>query len=116
MGKIEPLRQSKVGDAGCAAANNRLFVEAVLRIVHAGSLQRDLPASSGNWSSARKRCRCRVLADQFTPIFKILCGNAGMEYAGIGRTIIKVRCHNRDAKGRLRIRQPANPNAKLGLR
>ncbi len=49
--KIEPLCAGKAGDRRHTAANNRLFVEAVLWIIHTGSLWRDLPEIFGNRNS-----------------------------------------------------------------
>ena len=39
----------KAEDCGVTAKNNRLFIEAVLWIVHAGSPWRDLPSDFGHW-------------------------------------------------------------------
>lgn len=55
----------KPGDAGRSGADNRLFVEAVLWIVHTGSLWRDLPAEFGKWNTVFKRYRDWVKADVF---------------------------------------------------
>jgi transposase len=46
-----------VGDAGCSAADNRLFLHAVLWIARSGPPWRDLPERFGPWNSAYRRFR-----------------------------------------------------------
>lgn len=53
--QIEGLLPGKVGDRGRSAADNRLFVEAVLWIARTGSPWRDLPVEFGRWNSAYQR-------------------------------------------------------------
>ncbi len=54
--RIEALLPGKVSDPGCTAANNRLFVEAVLWIARTGSPWRDLlQAELGPWNSVYRR-------------------------------------------------------------
>jgi transposase len=59
----EPHCLGKSGDPGRSGRNNRLFVEAVLRIARTGSPWRDLPPVFGNWSSPYTRFRDWVKAD-----------------------------------------------------
>ena len=53
--RIEALLPGKRNDPGRTAANNRLFVEAVLWIARTGSPWRDLPPEFGLWNSAYQR-------------------------------------------------------------
>src|SRR5574337_1082794 len=55
FGRIEALLPGKVSDPGRTAANNRLFVEAVLWIARTGSPWRDLPCEFGPWNSVYQR-------------------------------------------------------------
>ena len=57
--RIAPLVPGKVGDPGRSGANNRRFVEAVLRIARVGAPWRDLPEGYGNWNSVFQRFRYR---------------------------------------------------------
>lgn len=109
--KIEPLCSGKSSDCGQTAADNRLFIEAVLWIVRTGSPWRDLPGIFGNWNSIYQRYRRWVKADRFLKIFQALNTVADKEYIMIDGTIVKVHRHGQGAKGGLKIRLSANPKA-----
>jgi transposase len=49
--RIEHLLPGKAGDRRCTAADNRLFVDAVLWIARSGAPWRDLPQEFGRWNS-----------------------------------------------------------------
>ena len=53
--RIAALLPGKVSDPGRTAADNRLFVEAVLWIARTGSPWRDLPPEFGPWNSVYQR-------------------------------------------------------------
>jgi len=53
--KIEPLLPGRQGDPGCTAADNRLFVNAVLYVAKTGIPWRDLPERFGKWNSTWRR-------------------------------------------------------------
>jgi transposase len=53
--KIEPLLPGREGDPGRTAADNRLFVNAVLFVARTGIPWRDLPERFGRWNSAWRR-------------------------------------------------------------
>lgn len=109
--KIEPLCSGKSTDRGQTAADNRLFLEAVLWIVRTGSPWRDLPKAFGNWNSIYQRYRRWVKADRFLNIFQVLNDTADMEYIMVDGTIVKVHRHGQGAKGGLKIRPSADPKA-----
>ena len=52
---IRPLLPGKPEDGGRPAADNRLFVEAVLWIAKTGAPWRDLPERFGRWNSVWRR-------------------------------------------------------------
>ena len=56
--RIEPLLPEKLTDKGGRAADNRLFVEAVLYTARVGNPWRDLPAEFGNGHSVYVRFAC----------------------------------------------------------
>jgi transposase len=54
-GRIKDLLPGKAGDPGRTAADNRLFVNAVLFIAKTGTPWRDLPEQFGKWNSIWRR-------------------------------------------------------------
>ena len=69
--RIEPLLPGKVTDPGAAAADNRLFVEAVLWRIRTGAPWRDLPPRFGKQHSVYKRFRRQPLSGVFERVFNI---------------------------------------------
>ena len=55
--RLEPHLPGKASDAGAAAKDNRLFLEAVFWRVRTGSPWRDLAPAFGNWNSQFRRFR-----------------------------------------------------------
>jgi transposase len=97
--RIAPLLPGKVGDPGRSAADNRLFLEAVLWIVRVGAPWRDLPAAFGNWNSVFQRFRRWAKAGVFDEIFAALSSDADFEYALIDGTIVRVHQHGTGVRG-----------------
>jgi transposase len=105
--RVAPLLPGKPGDPGRSAADNRLFLEAVLWMARAGAPWRDLPDQFGNWNSTFKRFRRWAKKGVFESLFKVLSGDPDFEYAMIDGTIIRVHQHGTGAKGGLKIRPSA---------
>jgi transposase len=105
--KMAPLLPGKSGDSGRTAADNRLFVEAVLWIVRTGAPWRDLPVCFGRWNSAFRRFRRWSKKGVFEKIFNALSGDPDFEYAIVDGTIVRVHQHGAGAKGGLKIRRLA---------
>ena len=105
--KIAPILPGKNSDPGRTAANNRLFVEAVLWIVRTGAPWRDLPVCFGCWNSAFRRFRRWSRKGVFEKIFNVLSGDPDFEYAIVDGTIVRVHQHGAGAKGGLKIRLSA---------
>lgn len=53
--RIKDLLPGRRGSVGCAAKDNRLFVEAVLYRYRAGIPWRDLPERFGDWKNIHRR-------------------------------------------------------------
>ena len=102
--RVAPLLSGKVSDRGVTARDNRLFLEAVLWRVRAGSPWRDLPDEFGRWNSVFQRFRRWVRAGLFERIFERLSGEPDFEYALIDGTIVTAHQKASGAKGGLGIR------------
>jgi transposase len=105
--RIAPLLPGKVGDPGRSAADNRMFLEAVLWMARVGAPWRDLPAMFGNWNSVFQRFRRWAVKGVFERLFQVLSGDPDFEYALIDGTIVRVHQHGTGAKGGLTIRRSA---------
>jgi len=103
--RVAPLLPGKVGDPGRSAADNRLFLEAVLWIARVGAPWRDLPPMFGKWNSVFQRFRRWAVKGVFERLFQALSGDPDFEYALIDGTIVRVHQHGTGAKGGLTIRQ-----------
>ena len=109
--KIAPFLPGKNGDPGRTAADNRLFVEAVLWMVRTGAPWRDLPTCFGCWNSAFRRFRRWSKKGIFENIFNALSGAPDFEYVIVDGTIVRVHQHGTGAKGGHKIRPAAVPEA-----
>ena len=103
--RLAPLLPGKPGDPGRSAADNRLFMEAVLWMARAGAPWRDLPNGFGPWNSVFRRFRRWVQGGVFARVFTVLGGDPDFEYAMVDGTIVRVHQHATGAKGGLRARQ-----------
>jgi len=102
--RIWPELPGKSTDRGVTAADNRLFLEAVLWRVRTGSPWRELPAAFGNWNSVFQRFRRWAKADVFDRLFAVLSDEPDFEYALIDGTIVSVHQKASGAKGGLTAR------------
>ncbi len=102
--KMAPLLPGKASDRGVTAKDTRLFLEAVLWRVRAGSPWRDLPPEFGHWNSVFQRFRRWVRAGVFERLFERLSDEPDFEYALIDGTIVTAHQKASGAKGGLTIR------------
>ncbi len=87
--RIEPLLPGKATDPGVTAADNRLFVEAVLQRIRTGAPWRDLPPRFGKWNSVYKRFRRWTLSGVFERVFNALSEAFDFEYIFIDGSIVQ---------------------------
>ena len=85
--RIERELPGRVGDPGCNARDNRLFVEAVLWIARTRSPWRDLPRGYGKWYTAYTRCRRWSQTGVWKAIFEALSDDPDFEFVLIDETI-----------------------------
>ena len=102
--KVCPHLPGKATDRGVTAADNRLFLEAVLWRVRTGSPWRDLPLMFGHWNSVFQRFRRWAKKGVFERLFEELSEEPDFEYALIDGTIVSVHQKASGAKGGLRLR------------
>ena len=91
--QIEGLLPGKVGDRGRSAADNRLFVEAVLWIARTGSPWRDLPVEFGRWNSAYQRFARWSRAGVWHRVFATLGRDRNFREVFIDSTIVRAHQH-----------------------
>ena len=91
--RIEAMLPGKRCDPGRTAADNRLFVEAVLWIARTGSPWRDLPAEFGLWNSNYQRFARWSQLGVWHRLFAHLAGDADFEEVFIDSTIVRAHQH-----------------------
>lgn len=92
--KINPLLPGQAGSAGRKAANNRLFINAVLWIARSGAPWRDLPERFGQWNSNYRRFRRWAQAGVWEQVFNAL-QEPDLDWVMIDSTM--VRAHQQAA-------------------
>ena len=91
--RIAHLLPGKAGDRGRVAADNRLFVEAVMWMARSGAPWRDLPEQFGPWNSVDKRFARWQASGVWQRVFATLADDADFEKVFIDSTIIRVHQH-----------------------
>ena len=96
--RIKDLLPGRLGHVGVTAADNRLFVEAVLYRYRTGMPWRDLPERFGDWKAVHTRFTRWAKAGVWERIFKCLAKDADNEYAMIDSTIVRAHQHSAGAQ------------------
>lgn len=110
--RIEHLLPGRAGSVGVTAANNRLFVEAVLHRFRAGLPWRDLPAHFGDGVAVHLRFSRWAKSGVWNRLFQHLAADADNEWAMIDSTIVRAHQHSAGAKKKsARIKQSDDPAA-----
>jgi transposase len=86
------------GSVGVTAADNRLFVEAVLYRYRAGIPWRDLPERFGDWKNIHRRFSRWAESGVWERVFRCLAEDADNEYAMIDSTIVRAHQHSAGAQ------------------
>ena len=95
--RIKDFLPGREGHVGGTAADNRIFVEAVIYRYRAGIPWRDLPERLGDWKATHKRFRRWCESGVFERIFKILAGDADSEFMMLDSTIVRAHQHSAGA-------------------
>jgi transposase len=96
--RIEDFLPGRDGHVGVTAADNRLFVEAVLYRYRAGIPWRDLPDRFGPWKNVHTRFSRWAESGVWEKLFKALASDADNEYAMIDSTIVRAHQHSAGAQ------------------
>ena len=104
--RIKHLLPGQPGWVGVTAADNRLFVEAVLYRYRAGIPWRDLPERFGDGVKVHRRFSRWAHAGVWQRVFEHLASEADNEYAMIDSTI--VRAHQPSAGAQKSRRGPGD--------
>ena len=91
--RIEALLPGKVSDPGRTAADNRLFVEAVLWIARTGAPWRDLPLQFGPWNSVYQRFARWSDKEVWHRVFEELAKDSDFREVFLDSTIVRAHQH-----------------------
>jgi transposase len=91
--RIKDFLPGREGHVGGTAADNRLFVDAVLYRYRAGVPWRDLPERFGDWKVVYQRYNRWAKGGVFERIFKQLASDHDNEYMMIDATIVRAHQH-----------------------
>ena len=105
--RIKDFLPGREGHVGGTAANNRLFVEAVLYRYRTGIPWRDLPERFGDWKNTHKRLRRWCESGVFARVFKTLAEDRDNEYMMIDATIVRAHQHSAGARKKGRTAKPS---------
>ena len=92
--RIKDLLPGRKGHVGGTAADNRLFIEAVLYRYRAGIPWRDLPVRFGDWKNVHRRLRRWCESGVIERIFRHLAADHDNEYMMIDSTIVRAHQHS----------------------
>ena len=96
--RIKDFLPGREGHVGGTAADNRLFVEAVLFKYRAGVPWRDLPERLGGWKVGYQRFNRWAKSGVFERTFNLLASDHDDEYMMIDATIVRAHQHSAGAR------------------
>ena len=96
--RIKDFLPGRVWHVGGTAADNRLFVDAVLYRYRTGMPWRDLPERYGAWKSTHRRYRRWCESAVFLRVFEMLATDADNEFVMLDATIVRAHQHSAGAK------------------
>lgn len=99
--RIKHLLPGRDGSVGVTAADNRLFVEAVLYRYRTGMPWRDLPERFGDGTKVHLRFSRWAKSGVWERVFQHLAADADNEYAMIDSTIVRAHQHSAGAEKRM---------------
>lgn len=110
--RIKGFLPGRDGHVGATAADNRLFIEAVLYRYRAGIPWRDLPERFGDWKNVHQRLRRWCESGVIERIFKALAADSDNEYMMLDSSIVRAHQHSSGARKKtVPIKQSDDPEA-----
>lgn len=95
--RLEPLLSGKPGDPGRNAADNRLFLDAVLWIARTGAPWADLPERFGKHDTVYQRFNRWAKLGRWEAIFEVL-QEPDTEWLMLDSTVVRAHQHAAGAK------------------
>ncbi len=96
--RIKDLLPGKASDRGVTAADNRLFVEAVLWIGRTGAPWRDLPPALGYWHTTYTRFARWAKAGVWDRVLQAISTDRDLEEVMLDSTVVRGHQHAAGAK------------------
>src|SRR5215468_2912329 len=96
--KIKDFLPGREGHVGGTAADNRLFVDAVIYRYRTGIPWRDLPERYGHWKAVHRRYRRWCESGVFMRVFEIMSRDADNEFVMLDATIVRAHQHSAGAQ------------------
>ena len=100
--KIKDFLPGREGHVGGTAADNRLFVDAVIYRYRTGIPWRDLPERYGYWKAVHRRYRRWCESGVFMRVFEIMSRDADNEFVMLDATIVRAHQHSAGAQKKRR--------------
>ena len=105
--RIKDFLPGRKGHVGGTAADNRMFVDAVIYRYRTGIPWRDLPERYGQWKSTHRRYRRWCKSGVFARIFEMLAADADNEFMMIDATIVRAHQHSAGAQKKTARTKPS---------
>ena len=109
--RIKDFLPGREGHVGGTAADNRLFVDAVIYRYRTGIPWRDLPERYGHWKATHRRYRRWCESGVFARIFEALARDADNEFMMLDATIVRAHQHSAGAQKKAARTKPSAARA-----
>jgi transposase len=109
--KIKDVLPGRDGHVGGNAADNRLFVDAVIYRYRTGMPWRDLPERYGQWKPTHRRYRRWCESGVFQRIFALLVTDADNEFVSLDATIVRAHQASAGAQKKTAKTKPSDVRA-----